>query len=569
MFLCWRGFGWGLWGDRPYASVLVAMVGKREKSWFVDFIKKGRFIWFLPPLVASLLSPVHAQSETTVSHDPSQTEAQAVDQIRVQGFKISGNSVIDIHELSPIVRPYIGQSVGLAELQKIADLITQKYRNKGYTIAKAYLPEQEIRDGIIEISILEGKVGELKVEGNRHYSDGFIKSRFTPVLKDGVIRHTSLEKSLFLLNDYPNLNVAASLEPGQTVGTTDIVAKVTDTRPIHVTFDYNNFGIPSISRNRFGAGLEVGNALVEGSLLKVNGIIGEDPSRLAFVLGSYAIPLNRFGTKLILSGSDGRYDVGGQLAALDINGTIRTYDISVSHPFLRSRLQNLQAEVGFASKDNELSMLGQVTGEDHLRMVKLGVNYDRTDLTGRSFLSLYGFQGLSELLGGMSNEDPMATRQGADNRFTKADLSIGRIQNLIDDVFLILRGSGQISGGPLPIIEQFLLGGADSVRGYQLGEFLGDDGYTVSAELRVPVWKYAQLVAFVDHGGARVRTPEIGEQRSQYLTGAGPGLRVNLPYYESAVRFDVGFPLDPPKARGGSISGGSSPTFYIQVTARF
>jgi hemolysin activation/secretion protein len=134
---------------------------------------------------------------------------------------------------------------------------------------------------------------------------------------------------------------------------------------------------------------------------------------------------------------------------------------------------------------------------------------------------------------------------------------------------VIVRGSGQISTGPLPIIEQFLLGGPDSVRGYQLGERLGDDGYSVSAEARLAVGKYVQLAAFVDHGAVRSRNPLPGEKRSQFLTGAGPGLRVNLPYYESALRFDVGFPIEPSKALGGSFSGGSSPTFYIQATARF
>ena len=140
---------------------------------------------------------------------------------------------------------------------------------------------------------------------------------------------------------------------------------------------------------------------------------------------------------------------------------------------------------------------------------------------------------------------------------------------MVGDTFLILRGADQISTGPLAIIEQFLLGGPDSVRGYQLGERLGDEGYNVSAETRIPFLKYAQLALFVDHGGTRSRNPGIGEKKSQFLTGAGPGLRVNLPYYGTALRFDVGFPIDPPRALGGSFSGGNSPTFYIQVTARF
>ena len=129
-------------------------------------------------------------------------------------------------------------------------------------------PQQDVLNGVVEIAVLEGKLGDIAVEGKEHYSDRFIRRGFTSVVTDGVVRHDSLERSLLLLNEHPNLNVAASLEPGTSPGTTDIVAKVTDTLPLHVTLDYNNFGIPFISRNRFGAGIELGNALIEGSLLK-------------------------------------------------------------------------------------------------------------------------------------------------------------------------------------------------------------------------------------------------------------------------------------------------------------
>jgi hemolysin activation/secretion protein len=515
-------------------------------------------------------SQAAAQQREPALSEQSRTSTPVPDgAMQVHGFKITGNSAIPSDEFAELLAPYIGRSLKLAELQHVADQLTQEYRQQGYTLAKAYLPEQDVEEGIVEIAVLEGVVGEIRVVGNEHYSTAFIRRGFQSVINDHVIRHTRLEQSLLLLNDSPNLNVTASLEPGASVGSTDIVATVKDEHPIHVTVDYNNFGVPFISRNRFGAGVEVGNVLIEGSLLRLNGIIGEHPDKLLFEMGSYIVPLNRYGTKLALSGSNGRFDVGGQLASLQISGRIKTYDVSITHPLVKSRFEHLVLDVGFASKDNRLFLLGQVSGADHLRMAKAGVNYDRTDSLGRNFVSLYGFQGLGEVLGGMENNDPLPTRQGADNRFTKGTVALGRVHTIRQDVFLVLRGAGQITTGPLPIIEQFLLGGPDSVRGYQLGQHLGDEGYNVSAEGRYAVSKYVQLAAFIDHGAARVRNPAVGEAKSHSLTGAGPGIRVNLPYYETAIRVDVGFPIEPPKAIGGSFSGGSSPTVYIQATARF
>ncbi|WP_447979648.1 ShlB/FhaC/HecB family hemolysin secretion/activation protein [Candidatus Nitrospira bockiana] len=487
----------------------------------------------------------------------------------VHAFRITGVSVIPLRDLHAVLAPLVGTALAVADLQRAADSLTDEYRRRGYTLAKAYLPEQEVRDGIVEIAVLEGMLGEVRVVGHTHYSSEFVERGFWRVKQEAVVRYETLEEALLLLNDHPNLYVTASLEPGRKVATTDVVATVRDERPVHVTVDYNNFGVPFISRNRFGAGVEIGNLLVEGSLLRVGGIIGDNPDRLLFQIGSFLLPLTRYGTRLVLSASNGRFDVGGQLASLQINGTIKTYDISVDHPIIRSRFQNLRAEAGFASKDNELFMLGQVTADDHLRMLKIGITYDRTDVAGRSFFSVYGFQGLGEMLGGMGDNHALASRQGADNRFTKAVVSAGRMHGLVSDLYAVVRATGQIATGPLPIIEQWLLGGPDSVRGYQLGEHLGDEGYSVNLEVRLPITRRVELLAFLDNGAVRVRNPAAGEQRFHSLTGVGPGLRLTLPDYDVALRFDVGFPIDPSRALGGSMSGGSSPTLYIQASARF
>ena len=495
-----------------------------------------------------------------------------MDRLLVKGFSFSGNTAIEQADLESLTQPYVGRSLNLPELEAVAQLVTDLYRQKGYTLATAYIPQQDIKLGIVLISILEGRVGDILVTGNRHYSTDFIRGSFAQAMEDNVIRNVALERALLLLNDYPDLRVSAVLEPGASTGSTNVQVTAEDKLPIHGTLDFNNYGFNTISRYRFGAGVEVGNVLFDGATLNVNGILGNQPDQLQFVTGSYAIPIGVHGTKLVLSGSDGRFDVGAELSALQINGKIRTYDISVTHPFIKTRFQSLMAETGFASKDNRLYTLGTLTGDDAVRMAKLGVNYDRLDLSGRTYVSLYGFQGLGQFLGGMEDNSSMATRKGADNRFTKATLNAGRIQSLGHDVQLFIRANGQMTTGPVVVIEQFLLGGPDSVRGYQLGERFVDEGYTVSAETRVPLLPSllgsTQAAAFIDYGAGRLRNPQPGEQSSASLTGTGVGLLTELPYFSTRLRADVGFPIGP-KPTGGTVSGDRSPTFYLQAIARF
>jgi hemolysin activation/secretion protein len=504
---------------------------------------------------------------------PSPAEPTApVDSLLVKGFSFSGNTVISQAELEALTQPSVGRSLTLSGLEEVAASVAELYKQKGYTLATTYVPQQQIRFGVVTIAILQGRVGEISVTGNQHYSTEFIRGSFAQAMEDKVVRNVALERALLLLNEYPNLKVSALLEPGASTGSTNIHVKAEDKLPIHATVDYNNYGFNKISRNRFGAGIEVGNVFFNGATLNLNGIMGDHPDQLLFQTGAYAVPIGVHGTKLVLSGSNGRFDVGAELAALQIHGTIKTYDISVTHPFIKTRFQTLTAETGFAAKDNELFTLGSLTGVDGIRMAKLGVNYDRLDLSGRTYFSLYGFQGLGEMLGGMDNNSPLTTRQGADDRFTKATLNTGRIQSLGHDVLLVVRASGQATTGPVVVIEQMLLGGPDSVRGYQLGERFVDEGYTVSAETRVPFFQSVlgstQAGVFIDHGAGRLRNPQPGEQSSSSLTGTGVGLQTELPYFSTRLRCDVGFPIGPIPA-GGTVAGDRSPTFYLQATTRF
>jgi hemolysin activation/secretion protein len=530
-----------------------------------------------PKVTAAAAPPTPAQSieersAPTTPDSSRQPDRSAI----VKGFLFNGNTVIAKEQLESITEPYIGQPLELPLLESAAQAVTDYYRKKGYTLASAYVPQQDIKFGVVELAVLEGRIGDITVSGNKHYSSSFIKGHFAQAMEENVARNDSLERGLLLLNEYPGLKTSATLEPGKSAGATDMHVTAEDKRPLHFMLDMNNYGFNNISRYRFGVGVEVGNVLVDGGTLTLNGIMGNHPNQLLFGMANYSMPIGVHGTKLLVGGSEGKFDVGAELAALQIRGRITTGDIALTHPFIKSRFQNLLGEVGFSAKHNKLTLLDNQISDDNIRALKLGVNWDRLDLSGRWYASIYGFQGLGQFLGGMSDNSVQSTRQGADNRFTKATLAAGRIQSLSHNMLLVVKGSGQITTGPVVVIEQMLLGGPDSVRGYQLGERFVDEGYTVSAETRIPFFpslvptalKETQGAIFIDYGAGLLRNPSPGEQRSTSMTGTGVGLQTQLPWYSSNVRLDLGFPIGP-KPIGGTIAGDRSPMFYFQVMTRF
>ena len=110
------------------------------------------------PAVAS--TPAVPQIEVQPRPEMAASDGQ---KITVSKFLITGNTKISTYALSAIVQPYEGKETTLAGLKRVADLITNAYHKKGYFLAQAYIPAQEIKNGIVEIVVLEGRIGKVTV----------------------------------------------------------------------------------------------------------------------------------------------------------------------------------------------------------------------------------------------------------------------------------------------------------------------------------------------------------------------------------------------------------------------
>jgi hemolysin activation/secretion protein len=183
-----------------------------------------------------------------------------IKEIRVQGATlIDGQTIRDaLYSAIPIAAPSepvgdrgfaVNRELSLSEMNRITNAITLKYRAHGYILAYAFIPQQEIKDGLLEIRVREGKVEDIAVEGNRSYSAVFIERHLEKIKKDPSLMKSALERSLLILNEYPSLSVKALLKAGKEPGATDITAEVKDSRPISGGISYDNFGNKTTSKN--------------------------------------------------------------------------------------------------------------------------------------------------------------------------------------------------------------------------------------------------------------------------------------------------------------------------------
>lgn len=527
------------------------------------------------PAATGPLSPPLARA-------PEETTSTPLDQgdqvpLTLRKIVVRGNEAISQEELDEALSPFVGTPIPASSLPDIAQAVTVYYRKRGYFLARTALPAQKIREGIVEIHVLEGKLGAIQVEGNLHFSTATLQAQLSAMRQHAAIREDMLESALLRLNDYPDLDARAVFKTGRTPGTADLHLLVEEKQPVHLDLQYNNFGSRLSGRNRFAMSLSHGSLWNAGHAASFRAIANEEDYALFSI--DYDLPVGGYGTRAGLSARRADLELGGDLEILEIKSRATSAGPRLTHPLYRTRQARLDLEAGFLFKNVKSELLRETLGHDELRIAQVGTRAEAADrLRGKNFLSVEASMGIPDFLGGSDERDPEASRAGAGGKFLRWNFEIGRIQQVLADTYLVLRGSAQVSRDDLPLSEQFAIGGADSVRGYPPAEFLGDAGHAATFELRTALpflgdldvtssgpdrtlRRALQLVAFVDAGMTRLESPLTGQDRVEHLLGAGLGVRLKLPYHLE-VRFDWGTPI------GKDPSDGADSRGYISLTKR-
>jgi hemolysin activation/secretion protein len=512
----------------------------------------------------------------------------------IQKIVLHGNEIFSCQNLAAIVSPYEDREMSIKDINDLCRKIQIAYAKKGYFLVRVYAPAQEIREATLRIEVLEAKLGVIEVVGNNHYKTKFILSYFERFLGK-TMNYDDLLKTLLLINENEDLQVGSIFQKGREVGTVDMVLRVQDADPLHLSLDVNNYGSKVTSLYRSGLRGDIGNVITDGDRFSLIGVIGYPFRRLRFIDGIYSFPLNRRGSELEFSFLFSDFQVGEKsLRPLHIHGTTQVAATKYTQALHRTGKLSTDLYAGFEYKQIKNFANHTISAYDKLRVASFGYKIDYMDACkGRNVADIALFQGIPNFLGGLPAVDTSeeTSRTHAGGRFTYIDGNYQRIQRVFSSSFVFVNFQGQFSFYKLPLSEQFYIGGMNSVRGYKLASALGDSGICVNAEYRFPpfflgsthvpftqkMWRdVVQLVGFVDHGEVYVMGGGINSQNNQngssktvaqntriYLTSAGLGLRIFGPY-KIDCSADVGFPL----VDYGQTKKGSA-TFYFRVNMRF
>ncbi len=441
------------------------------------------------------VSPSPTPDEKPASMEAPLSQQETLKVIRIN---IQGNTSFSQKELSVLCAPYENREVAIEELEELRRIITLYYTDRGYINSGARIPEQDIADGVIDISIIEGKITATKITENRRLNTRYIKSRLESALpNDRAFNIGRLEERLKLLKqDRLIENINALISPGLKPGEAALELAIDEASPYQLSVKGNNYGSPAIGANQGEITIAHYNLTGWGESLelKYRGSEGFDNYS-----ADYTIPLTHRDTTLGFSYSkSAAMVVSYPFKMLNIKSETETAAATLRHPFYKTLSRELAAGVKLKKHRNKTFLLGLPWSfTSH-------VDDDKTEVTELSFFQEWVSRSMtrvftlrSDLKLGLNwfnatvhKELDDTGREYADSVYTTwlGQLQWFKQMEFLNSAFLF-KTNLQFTNDPQLSSGKFSLGGHATVRGYRENYMTTDNGVLASLEWRIPVFQ--------------------------------------------------------------------------------
>ena len=464
----------------------------------------------------------------------------------LQKINFEGNTKIPSEELEKLGLEVLGEDVFFDELLEVCQKVTNYYRATGYLTSYATVPPQRIVDGVATIRIVESKVGEMNIEGEKWTREWYLRHIIMGKagLREGdVFNAKNLQRAMKEINKEDYVQVQTEVER-QAEGdeNTTITLNVRDRFPVNLNFSYDDYGRSYTGSQRvsFLVGMDnltgLGDKIYGGTILS-SGATGW--------MAGYSLPVSSYGTRLSFDFSDSHVRLGGPYKNLNVKGNAQSYFFKLTQPIIQTAKSDLIFYTGYDYVNANTS--ANIAGNP-LRLSNYNLNVWRSGLYGMTDDNYGRWLGNLGVDFGMGGDGHGAIQ---DTTFFKVTAGATRVQRLFGRSMGIVRVNGQYSPNKLFAAEQMQMGGPYTLRGYQPAELIGDYGVTGTVEYRFPVPfldrilpkvdERLKLAVFYDWGWLG-ENGGIYNYPQQFLHSVGFGTYVNLTDWLTA-QVGVGFPL--------------------------
>jgi hemolysin activation/secretion protein len=391
---------------------------------------------------------------------------------------------LDTQKLVYLIREQRGKrGVTLGQIETVANKITSFYRERGFILAKAYIPKQQVRDGIVNLTLLLGMLGEVNVANNKLYSADKLKSTFDDLMGKPVT-NAAVEERLYLINDSPGINVEGYFEPGYQVGDSRLNINVREEEKYSSNVRIDNHGSEETGMYRLYADFQANNLLDRADSLSAAVLEASSPSNTLYWRLKYGMDLFIPQIKVDIEVSKNQFLIDKSASTpLDIHGDVNLTALTGKYIFKRGRTENSNLELRYEeiASDLQLGDIPDVTNayDEKLKNISLNYNYDFLQET-KSRLH----QGNVKLLSG--SFDYGADSSQDENYLILSSgytlLSFWKIPFFESNSRVVVRANAQYSGKNLSSAMRFSLAGPTRARGFPTSLFTADDGVYVGAD---------------------------------------------------------------------------------------
>lgn len=481
-------------------------------------------------------------------------------QLFIKHIRLQGNQAVSTEQLTPLLQPYLNRKVFLYEIEDLRQKLSRYYVDKGYINSGAIIKADAYRNGELQINLIEGRLDEIRVKGLDGLRAGYVINRLNRD-DEAAFNVLELQENFQLLLKDPLISrMNGRILPGERLGQSILAVDVTRAKPYQLSFFGNNQRPPSIGGEAFGLTGQVWNLTGWGDSVDFTFINSEGSQRYA---GGFSLPISDSGTQFFFHFDEGdSVIVEAPINELDIQSQVHSLEGGVSYPFIRRLKTNLTAGVSLAARENETFLSGvpssfvpgEPTGRNQATVWRIFHDFlhywDNHALALRSSFSvgMDAFGATKERR--VSKQLQVITPEFPDSEFFAW---LGQAQYawrfLDNGSQFLLRSNIQLSDEPLLPLEQIAIGGMHTVRGYRENQLVRDQGFSVSAEFRMPLLdtgrQQLQLIPFMDYGEAWNHVPQSGEQGGNALHSVGIGFEWR--YQPVLVEFYYGHALLTPQ----------------------
>ena len=486
-------------------------------------------------------------------------------QFHISQIIYEGNTKIKDATLNRLAEGVLGEDIYFEDLVRFANKITKYYQSKGYLTSYAFIPSQNVKNGVVTMCIIESKVDSIDIEGNKWARKWYLKH--IVMGKDGV-REGDVFNAKALQNALREVNEQNYIEAQSIVSKRDddtiLKLDVKDRFPLKFDFAWDDYGRKYTGEQRASFLLGLDNVTGLGDKIYGGTILSRHSTG---VLAGYSVPISPYGTRLSFDYSYSTIAPGGAYRAYDIRGKAQNLGVKISHPFINTAKTSLVGYTGidFVNAETTSKKYNYQLSDYNLFVLRSGFHGMTDDKYGR-WIGTLGFDvGL-----------PGATKgevQGPQGVFFKMIAGVTRVQRLFGRTLGIVRVNGQYSPNRLYTAEQMQIGGPYTLRGYQPAELIGDYGVTGTVEFRTPIpglrkilpnkLKFVddkvRLAAFYDFGWVQEHN-NLYNYPQNFLHSVGFGSYISLTDWMS-LQLGVGFPI------GKRYYGENTARFYFGLNS--